>query len=53
MFALVAALFGFGHLANAEGDGAKFHFYVFLILSVIAWIVPWPPPDGRDLRDER
>jgi hypothetical protein len=26
---------------------------VFLILSVIAWIVPWPPPDGRDLRDER
>jgi len=36
--ALVAALFGFGLLADFSFDAAKILFFVFLVLAVISFI---------------
>ncbi len=38
VFALVAALFGFGGLAGAAVGMAKILFFVFLVLALVAFI---------------
>jgi len=38
IIALVAALFGFGLLADFTFDAAKIMFFVFLVLAVVSFI---------------
>lgn len=38
VIALIAALFGFGLIADFTFDAAKITFFVFLVLAVVAFI---------------
>lgn len=38
VIALVAALFGFGLVANLSYDAAKIFFFVFIVLAVLAFL---------------
>jgi uncharacterized membrane protein YtjA (UPF0391 family) len=39
VFALIAALFGFGVIASAAADIAKILFFVFLVLLVVTLVL--------------
>jgi len=41
VIALVAALFGFGLVANLSYDAAKILFFVFLVLFVVSLLAGW------------
>jgi uncharacterized membrane protein YtjA (UPF0391 family) len=36
--ALIAALFGFGLVANVAYDAAKIFFFIFIVLAVLAFL---------------
>jgi uncharacterized membrane protein YtjA (UPF0391 family) len=47
VIALLAALFGFGLVANLSYDAAKILFFIFLILALVSFItgaMRRPPP---------
>jgi uncharacterized membrane protein YtjA (UPF0391 family) len=38
VISLIAALFGFGGVANLSWEGAKILFFIFLVLAILSFI---------------